>query len=82
VAIEREDTIKKIYAIIAEKLTIEQSTITHTSTLQNLGADSLDLVEIIMLLEEQFNIEIDDERAEKLNTVQDVINYVHTLRVQ
>lgn len=81
-AIEREDTIKKIYAIIAEKLTIEQSTITHTSTLQNLGADSLDLVEIIMLLEEQFNIEIDDERAEKLNTVQDVINYVHTLRVQ
>jgi len=66
----------KVVQIIAAKLKVNPSTITMTSTLQDLGADSLALVEIVMKLEEQFGIEIDDERAEKLKNVQDVVQYI------
>jgi acyl carrier protein len=79
-AIEIKDTADKIVAIIAEKLHIEPSTINAQSTLQDLGADSLDMVDIIMKVEEEFGIEINDEDAEKIHNVQDVINYVHELR--
>lgn len=79
-AIEMKDTADKIIAIIVEKLDIDSSVIQMTSTLQDLGADSLDMVEIIMKIEELFNIEINDEAVEKLHNVQDVINYVHELR--
>ena len=52
------------------------------STLQDLGADSLDMVEIIMKLEEQFGIEINDEDAEKLHNISDVVDYVQNLRTK
>ena len=79
-AIELRDTADKVVAIIVEKLDIEPSTVQMTSTLPDLGADSLDLVEIIMKLEEEFGIEINDEVVEKFQNVQDLINYVHELR--
>lgn len=79
-AIEIKDTADKIVSIIAEKLHIEPSAINAQSTLQDLGADSLDMVDIIMKVEEEFGIEINDEDAEKIHNVQDVINYVHELR--
>jgi acyl carrier protein len=78
--IDRQDTYNKIIEIVAEKLNIDKSTIASTSTLEALGADSLDMVEIIMKLEEQFDIEIDDEKAESLTTLDEVVNYVHSLR--
>ena len=81
-AIEKQDTINKVSSIIAEKLNIDPSQITRQSTLQDLGADSLDMVEIIMKLEERFDIEINDEQAEKLGSVDDVINMIHGLRVK
>ncbi len=81
-AIEIHDTASKIIAIIAEKLHIDASNINPQSTLQDLGADSLDMVDIIMKVEEEFGIEINDEDAEGLHNVQDVINYVHALRVK
>lgn len=81
-AIEKQDTINKVSSIIAEKLNIDPSQITRQSTLQDLGADSLDMVEIIMKLEERFDIEINDEAAEKLGNVDDVINMIHGLRVK
>lgn len=81
-AIEMKDTADKVIAVIVEKLDIDPSVIQMTSTLQDLGADSLDMVEIIMKIEEQFNIEINDEAVEKLHNVQDVINYVHELRTR
>ena len=81
-AIEIHDTASRIIAIIAEKLHIDASNINPQSTLQDLGADSLDMVDIIMKVEVEFGIEINDEDAEKLHNVQDVINYVHALRVK
>ena len=79
-AIEIKETADKIISIIAEKLHVDAATINPQSTLQDLGADSLDMVDIIMKVEEEFGIEINDEEAEKIHNVQDVINYVHELR--
>ena len=81
-AIEKQDTAQKIIVLIAEKLNIDQSTVKVEAMLQDLGADSLDMVEIIMKLEEQFSVEINDEEAENLTNVQEVINYVHGLRTK
>lgn len=81
-ALERQDTTNKVTTIIAKQLNITPDQITGQSTLQDLGADSLDMVEIIMKLEEQFNVEISDEEAEKLNNIQEVIDYVHGLRTK
>ena len=81
-AIEMNETASKIISIIAEKLHIDVDAINPQSTLQDLGADSLDMVDIIMKIEEEFGIEINDEDAEGLHNVQDVINYVHALRVK
>lgn len=81
-AIEMNETASKIISIIAEKLHVEAVAVNPQSTLQDLGADSLDMVDIIMKIEEEFGIEINDEDAESLHNVQDVINYVHALRVK
>jgi acyl carrier protein len=79
---ERADTYAKVAAIITEKLNIDKSDVKETATLEDLGADSLDLVEIIMKLEEDFGIEIKDEDAEKLTNVAQVVDYVHNLRTK
>jgi len=81
-AIELKDTSDKVVAIIVEKLDIDPSIVQMTSTLADLGADSLDLVEIVMKIEEEFGIEINDEVIEKLQNVQDLVNYVHGLRAK
>ncbi len=81
-AIEMSETTNKILSIIAEKLHIDASKINAQATLQDLGADSLDMVDIVMKVEEEFGIEINDEDAEKLHTVQDFVNYVHELRTK
>ncbi|MFZ5954394.1 MAG: acyl carrier protein [Candidatus Dependentiae bacterium] len=77
--LNRESIKEQVVAVIAEKLSIDSSKITEESTLAQLGADSLDLVEIIMRLEEKFDIEIDDEQAEKLQNVGQVIDYIQSL---
>ncbi len=69
-----EDKIKKI---IAEKLSVDLVEIVlEANFIDDLGADSLDLVELIMSMEEEFDIEISDEKAEELVTVKDAIDYV------
>jgi len=78
--ITRQDTFDKVVALIAEKLSIDPKTITGSSTLHDLGADSIDLVKIVMGLEEQLDISINDEDAEHLKNVDDVVDYVHRLR--
>lgn len=80
--IEMSETATKIKSIIAEKLNMDVQNINAQSTLQDLGADSLDMVDIIMKIEEEFGIEINDEDAERLHNVQDVIDYVHELRTK
>ncbi|SDY05778.1 acyl carrier protein [Nitrosomonas halophila] len=71
---EIEQRIKKI---VAEQLGVNEAEIKNESSFVNdLGADSLDTVELVMALEEEFECEIPDEQAEKINTVQEAIDYV------
>ena len=67
----------KIRTIIAEQLGVKPEEVTpNASFVDDLGADSLDTVELIMALEEEFNVEIPDEDAEKMKTVGDAIKYI------
>ena len=70
-------TLDKVRDIVVEQLGSEADEVTLESTfIDDLGADSLDIVELIMAFEEEFNVEIPDEAAEKIKTVQDVVNYI------
>ena len=67
---------EKIKSIVVEQLSVEDSEVTMETTFEQLNADSLDVVELIMALEEEFNLEISDEDAEKLTTVAAAVSYV------
>ncbi len=68
---------EKLKAIVIEQLSVgEEEVVNEASFLDDLGADSLDVVELIMAIEEEYGIEIPDDDAEKLQSVQDAINYV------
>ena len=68
---------EKVKQIIVEQLGVDEGEVTaNASFVDDLGADSLDRVELVMALEEAFDIEIPDEDAEKINTVQDAVNYI------
>ncbi|HPD60505.1 MAG TPA: acyl carrier protein [Thermodesulfobacteriota bacterium] len=72
------DIEKKVRAIIMEQLGVSEEELKpEASFVGDLGADSLDLVELVMALEEEFGQEIPDEDAEKITTVQDAINYIN-----
>lgn len=81
-AFSQEDTMKKVKAIITEKLSIPEENIKPESTFKDLGADSLDIVEMIMSFEEEFGIEIKDEDAEKIKTVQEAVDHMHPARTK
>lgn len=69
----------KVRSIIVDKLGVEESEVTiEASFTQDLGADSLDTVELIMEFEKEFNIAIPDEQAEKIQTVGEAINYIES----
>ncbi|AFZ03891.1 acyl carrier protein [Calothrix sp. PCC 6303] len=69
---------EKVKEIVAEQLSVESKTITPASNFSNdLGADSLDTVELVMALEEEFDIEIPDEAAEKITTVQEAVDFIN-----
>ena len=68
---------QKVMDIIVEQLKVSPEEVTpEASFIEDLGADSLDLVELIMAMEEEFGLEISDEDAEKIQTVQDAIQYI------
>lgn len=70
-------TFDKIKSIIVDQLGVEEDAVTaETHLMKDLEADSLDAVEIIMAIEEEFDIEVPDEEAEKFQTVGDIIKYV------
>ncbi len=74
---EREEILEKIREITVDRLGVEESAVTpEASFREDLEADSLDLVELIMELEEQFGMEIPDEDAEKITTVEQAVEYV------
>ena len=68
---------ERIKQIVAEQLGVDEDQVTkEASFMDDLGADSLDTVELVMALEEEFDIEISDEDAEKIQKVQDAVDYI------
>ena len=77
-AASREEVFERVKEVLTEQLGIEESDITEEASFQeDLDADSLDLVELIMSLEEEFGMEISDEEAEKIVSVQDAVDYIN-----
>ena len=74
------DNFTRVQEIISEQLNIEISEITRTSNfIEELGADSLDVVELVMAIENEFDVEINDGIASEIRTVQDALNYIDYL---
>ena len=74
-------TFDKVKAIVVEQLGVDESEVDIDSTfIDDLGADSLDIVELIMAFEEEFNIEIPDDVAEKIKTVKDTVDYIDSTK--
>jgi acyl carrier protein len=74
------DTFEKVKAIIVEQLGVEESEVTmEASITDDLGADSLDQVELVMAFETEFNIDIPDEEAEKIKTVGDAVTKIDAM---
>jgi acyl carrier protein len=78
-ALQMSNNEQRVRKIVAEQLGVNESEIKNESSFVNdLGADSLDTVELVMALEEEFGVEIPDEDAEKITTVQQALDYVNT----
>ena len=75
--LDREEVLGKIQEITADRVGVDEGDVTADASFrEDLEADSLDLVELIMELEEQFGMEIPDEEAEKITTVEEAVEYV------
>lgn len=71
------DTLERVKKIIVERLNVDLAEVSLESGIkEDLGADSIDVVDLIMELEDEFECEIKDEDAEKINTVGDIVNYI------
>ncbi len=76
-AVDRAQVVEELRAILVEQLGVDASEVTEESSFQeDLNADSLDLVELIMEMEDRFKLKIPDEDAEKISTVGEAVNYV------
>ena len=72
-----DDVAERVKKIVVEHLGVEESKVTETASfIDDLGADSLDTVELVMAFEEEFNCEIPDDAAEKILTIKDAIDYI------
>ena len=75
------NTFDKVKAIVVEQLGVDEAEVTIDSTfIDDLGADSLDIVELNMAFEEEFNVEIPDDVAEKIKTVKDTVEYIDSAK--
>jgi acyl carrier protein len=75
----QDETFLKVQSIVAEQLSVDISEVKSEASFANdLGADSLDTVELVMALEEEFDIEIPDEAAESIATVQSAVDYINS----
>ncbi|MFZ3101652.1 MAG: acyl carrier protein [Desulfitobacteriaceae bacterium] len=67
---------EKVKSIVVDQLGVDEADVTLETSFEELNADSLDIVELIMALEEEFDLDIPDEEAEKIRTVGDAVNYI------
>jgi acyl carrier protein len=73
------DTVARVKKIVVEHLGVEESKVTEAASfIDDLGADSLDTVELVMAFEEEFGVEIPDDAAEKIRTVGDAVSFINT----
>ncbi|MBC7329410.1 acyl carrier protein [bacterium] len=72
------DIAERVKNIVAERLNVNPEEVTLETTFEDLGADSLDVMDLVMELEQEFDIEIPDEDAEKIRTIEDTINYIQS----
>lgn len=78
----KEETVRTVTSIIQQKLRLPDGTVSLNSSFKDLGADSLDIVDMIMEFEESFGIHINDDDAEKIQTVDEVVNHIHHMRTK
>ena len=77
------DILERVTNVVVDQLAIEPSSVVPEASFQDdLGADSLDVVELIMAMEEEFDIKIDDEAAQSIKTVRDAVNFIKENQVQ
>ncbi|EGK13473.1 acyl carrier protein [Kroppenstedtia eburnea] len=73
------DTLDRVKRIIVDRLGVDASEVTLEASIKDdLGADSLDVMDMILELEDEFSMEISDEEAEKINTVKDIVTYIES----
>lgn len=68
--------LEKVKSLIVNQLDVDEEKITMATTFEDIDADSLDVVELVMALEEEFDLEIADEEVEKIKTVGEIVNYI------
>lgn len=74
---EREEILEKVKEVVVDQLTVEEDDVNEDAAfVDDLGADSLDIVELVMALEEQFGVSIPDEQAESIKTVGDAVAFI------
>lgn len=73
-------TFNKVREMIVERFGVPEETIIESMTFDELGADSLDVVELVMEIEDAYGIEFDDDRIEQLNNISDAVNYIDELK--
>ena len=75
------DVLERVTKIVIDRLGVDESKVTlEASFKDDLGADSLDVVELVMELEDEFDMEISDDDAEKISTVGDAVNYINSIK--
>jgi acyl carrier protein len=79
---DSQDTFRKMAAIISDVLHVDKERVIKETTLDELGADSLDKLEIVMKLEEEFGIEIDDQEAAKINSINEAVEKINGMRTK
>ena len=79
---DKNDTLAKVIETIVQELKVDRNLVNEGVTLEGLGADSLDIVQIIMKFEEQFGMEISDQDAEKMNSLSDIVDYIQVRRTR
>lgn len=77
---EENQTFNEVRDLIVDHFEVDETTVTQSMTFDDLGADSLDVVEFVMAIEDKYEIEFEDDKIENLHNIGDAINYINELR--